>query len=59
MCEFSDGIGKVIYDSLCNKGIYLRYFGKAPLDDSIRFSIGKPEENEIVINEITKIVSGD
>jgi histidinol-phosphate aminotransferase len=59
LCEFSDGIGKVIYDSLCNKGIYLRYFGKAPLDDSIRFSIGKPEENEIVINEITKIVSGD
>lgn len=58
LCEFKNGIGKIIYDSLCEKGIYLRYFGKPPLEDSIRFSIGKPEENERVIEEITKIVRG-
>ena len=58
LCEFQDGIGKVIYDSLCEQGIYLRYFGKPPLEDSIRFSIGKPNENDKVISEITKIISG-
>ena len=58
LCEFNGGIGKVIYDALCEKGIYLRYFGKPPLDDSIRFSIGKPKENEIVMREITTILDG-
>ena len=57
LCEFKNGKGKEIYDNLCKKGIYLRYFAKPPLDDSIRISIGLPEHNDIVIAEIKTILN--
>ena len=39
------GRGKEIFEGLCRRGIFLRYFGNARLQDYIRISVGLPEEN--------------
>ncbi|MFQ6026112.1 MAG: histidinol-phosphate transaminase [Dehalococcoidia bacterium] len=58
LCRLPEGRGKQIFDGLCRKGIFLRYFGSDRLKDYVRSSVGLPEETDAVIGALTELVRG-
>lgn len=45
-----------VYKKLCEKGIFIRSFGSAPLlEDCMRISIGTHEQNTILLDELFTI----
>ena len=45
------GVGaEMVYESLREKGIFIRYFGGDRLDDKIRITIGTPNENDKLLS---------
>jgi len=47
---------KEVYKKLCEKGIFIRIFGSAPLlEDCMRISIGSHEQNTILLDELSNI----
>ena len=57
LCQLPEGRGKEIYDSLCNRGIFLRYFGNERLKDHIRVSVGFPHETDAVVAALNELVN--
>ena len=51
-----EGRGKEIFDGLCQRGIFLRYFSAPLLQDYIRTSVGLPHETDAVVNALTELV---
>ena len=51
-----EGRGKEIFDGLCDRGIFLRYFSTPQLKDYIRTSVGMPHETDAVVNALTELV---
>ncbi|MDA1127522.1 MAG: histidinol-phosphate transaminase [Chloroflexi bacterium] len=49
LCQVPEGRGQVIFDGLCSRGIFLRYWGGGRLKDYIRISIGLPHETDAVV----------
>ena len=49
LCKMPAGRGREIYESMCRRGVFLRYFDHDLLRDYIRASVGKPEETDAVI----------
>ncbi len=49
LCKMPDGLGRAVYEGLCRRGVFLRYFDNDLLRDYIRVSVGKPEETDAVI----------
>jgi histidinol-phosphate aminotransferase len=58
LCQLPEGRGKEIFDGLCRRGIFLRYFGNARLKDCVRTSIGLPAETDAVVAALTELVGG-
>ncbi len=56
LCGLPEGRGKEIFEGLCRRGIFLRYFGNARLQDYIRISVGLPGETDAVIAALTDLV---
>ena len=48
--------GKYIFEELRKKGILVRYFGKAKIEDYMRVTIGTDEEMKIVVEAMKEIV---
>ena len=57
LCQLPEGRGKEIYDGLCNRGIFLRYFGNDRLKDHIRASVGLPHETDAVVAALGELVN--
>ena len=56
LCGLPEGRGKAIFEGLCRRGIFLRYFGSSRLQDYIRISVGLPEETDAVIAALADLV---
>ena len=56
LCRLPEGRGKEIFEGLCRRGIFLRYFGSERLKDYVRASVGLPNENDTVIQALTELV---
>ena len=56
LCRLPEGRGKEIFEGLCRRGIFLRYFGSDRLRDYIRISVGLPHETDTVITALTELV---
>ena len=53
-----EGQGERIFEGLCNRGIFLRYFYTPQLNDFIRSSVGFPHETDAVVAALTELVEG-
>ena len=53
-----EGQGERIFEGLCNRGIFLRYFNTPELKDFIRSSVGFPHETDAVVAALTELVEG-
>ena len=47
-----------MFDGLCNRGIFLRYWNNPRLKDCVRTSVGFPEENDAVATALTELTEG-
>ncbi len=54
--KVKEGLSKVIYDKLCANGILIRHFSSKKLENILRVTIGKPEENELLIANLREII---
>jgi histidinol-phosphate aminotransferase len=50
------GGAKFIYESLKRNDIFVRYFDAGRLRGSLRISIGKPDENDVLLKALRKLV---
>lgn len=57
LCQMPEGRGKEIYDGLCSRGIFLRYFGNKRLKDHIRASVGLSHETDAVVTALNELVN--
>ena len=48
---------KFLYESLKERGIYVRYFNESKIDGYIRISIGTDAEMEQLVEQIKRIIS--
>ena len=55
LCQVPDGRGKEIFESLCGRGIFLRYWNSGRLKDFIRTSIGLPHETDAVVEAFAEL----
>jgi len=53
-----DGDAKQVYRKLGSRGILVRYFGKQPLSDKLRITIGTDEEQAVLLESLAEILSG-
>ncbi len=58
LCRLPEGSGQEVFDGLCNRGIFLRYWNNARLRDCIRTSVGLPEENDAVAAALAELTEG-
>jgi len=58
LCRVLVGNAKAIKDELMRRGILVRYFNKPGLDDCIRFSIGTPAQNDVLLAALEEILGG-
>ena len=58
LCRLPEGRGQEIFEGLCSRGIFLRYFNTPLLRDYVRASVGMPEETDRVISALTELVEG-
>jgi histidinol-phosphate aminotransferase len=56
LCRMPKGRGREVFDGLCKRGIFLRYFGNPGLEDHIRVSVGWPHETDAVIAALKELV---
>ena len=55
LCQVPDGMGKEIFEGLCTRGIFLRYWSSGRLQNFIRTSIGLPHETDAVVEAFTEL----
>ena len=55
LCEVPDGRGQEIFDGLCSRGIFLRYWSSGRLKNFIRTSIGLPHETDAVVDAFREL----
>ncbi len=58
LCGLPEGKGKEIFDGLCSRGIFLRYFSTSRLKDHIRASVGLPHETDAVVRAFAELIGG-
>ena len=59
LCKMPDGRGREVYEAMCRRGVFLRYFDNELLRDYIRSSVGKPEETDAVIAGFRAVLGVD
>jgi histidinol-phosphate aminotransferase len=55
LCEVPEGRGKEIFEGLCSRGIFLRYWSSGRLKNFIRTSIGLPHETDAVVEAFREL----
>jgi histidinol-phosphate aminotransferase len=58
LCAVLKGSARDVQQKLEENGVLVRYFDTPLLKDSLRISVGKPEENDILIQTLDKIGEG-
>lgn len=48
--------GKVVYEELKKRGVLVRYFGKAKIEDFVRITIGTPEQMQVLLEKLEEIL---
>ena len=56
LCRLPQGRGQEIFEGLCRRGIFLRYFNTPQLRDYVRASVGLPEETDQVVAALAELV---
>jgi histidinol-phosphate aminotransferase len=56
LCRLPGGDAAALKDALMRRGILVRYFNKPGLRDCIRFSIGTPEQNDVLLATLEELV---
>ena len=56
LCRLPEGRGQEIFEGLCQRGIFLRYFNTPQLRDYVRASVGLPEETDRVVAALAELV---
>jgi histidinol-phosphate aminotransferase len=56
LCQLPEGRGKEIFEGLCQRGIFLRYFSTPQLQDCVRASVGLPHETDAVVEALEELV---
>ncbi len=56
LCRLPVGRGQEIFEGLCRRGIFLRYFNTPQLRDFVRASVGMPEETDQVVAALEELV---
>lgn len=59
LCQLPAGRGKEVFDGLCSRGIFLRYWNNERLKDSIRASVGLPHETDAIIQALAELTGGN
>ncbi len=57
LCRLPEGRGKDIFEGLCGRGIFLRYFSTARLKDHVRASVGMPRETDALVSALRELVT--
>ena len=57
LCRLPEGRGSEIYEGLCHRGIFLRYFSTSRLKDHVRASVGLPHETDAVVAALSELVA--
>jgi histidinol-phosphate aminotransferase len=55
LCDVLKGKARDLQQTLEDRGILVRYYAEARLSNCIRFSVGKPEEDDIVLKALKEI----
>ena len=58
LCQVPEGRGQGIFDGLCSRGIFLRYWSSGRLKDYIRTSVGLPHETDAVVEAFAELCGG-
>ena len=56
LCRLPQGRGKEIFEGLCRKGIFPRYFDNQLLQDYLRISVGLPEHTDALVQGLKDLV---
>jgi histidinol-phosphate aminotransferase len=56
LCRVTIGDARTLKENLMRRGILVRYFSKRGLSDCIRFSIGMPEQNDVLLAALEELV---
>lgn len=59
LCKMPPGRGREVYEAMCRRGVFLRYFDNDLLQDYIRSSVGKPAETDAVIAGFRAVLGED
>ena len=58
LCKLPEGRGQEIFEGMCRRGIFPRYFDNSLLKDYMRISVGFPEETDRVIETLSDLARG-
>lgn len=56
LCQLPEGRGKEVFEGLCRKGIFLRYFSTPRLRDFVRASVGLPAETDALVAALSELI---
>ena len=58
LCRITGGAARAraIRDGLAQRGILIRYFNRPGLDDCLRISVGRPEQNDALLHALRELV---
>ena len=55
LCEIDGMDGRTLTDRLADEGILVRYYNTPRLRNCIRISVGRPEQNDVLLATLTRI----
>ncbi len=55
LCDLLEGNAKDVQQALENRGMLVRYYAEPRLKNCLRFSVGKPEEDDILLKALKEI----
>jgi histidinol-phosphate/aromatic aminotransferase/cobyric acid decarboxylase-like protein len=51
--------GRDLFDEMYRRGVLLRFFNTPRLKNTLRVTIGKPEENKILLERLKKVIKNE
>jgi len=55
LCDISGGKATQVFQGLARRGIFVRYFNAPRLRDSLRISVGKPEDTDALVEALEEV----
>ena len=59
LCRFEGCTGTEVASALAARGILVRAFSDPSLADAVRITVGRPEENELVVDALCEMAGGE